>query len=356
MSKYILVAMAFALMHTSSFGQGTNKDKDDSEVTFLPHYKGEVVNKISGIPSSNAAKVFSVLSSWQPFRSPQGFKLTAYGDNVHLEVMAEPYLSQDGLTLTNGGASLNVYFNDPSKIFGLSVVGDIYIKPQKMAEFYSYPIYYNGNYETTVVVKTHKPLFVPVTQEEFLKALIAEEEKKQKDYGPAMPADEYQKEIEKAYRELLKTDKKAAVEFKKEMEGAAKEYAASLKQNNQAPDMLTSLKMELQNLSGQERQQQAYYVLGAMEKYGNFSGLVPESDREQGEPLVRPNYNLIEKGKGAIQLMVMRWNIKTEAIENESSPRLYTPKQDIGYELSDNRIAELYNSSSIWARIFALVR
>ena len=350
MNKHILYIVAFALMHMPSFGQDTNEEENG--VTFLPHYKGEVVNKISGIPSSNAVKVFSVISSWQPFISPQGFKLTAHGDNTQLEVMVEPYFSQDGITLTNGGASLNVYFNDPLKIFRSSVVADIYIKPLKVAEFYGYPIYYNGYFETTIIGKSHKPLFVPVTREEYLKALIAEEEKKQKGYGQTMTADEYQKEIDKTYRELLKTDKQAAAEFKKEMEGVVKEYAAS----NKTPDVISLLKEELQNLSAQERQQQAYYALGAMEKYGNFSGLVPESDKGQGEPLVRPNYNLIEKGKGSIQLMVMRWNIKTEVIENESSPRRYTPKQNIGYELSDNKIAELYNSPTIWARIFSLVK
>lgn len=355
MKKHILVVMALVLMHISSFGQG-NKDKDDSEVTFLPHYKGEVVNKISGIPSSNATKVFSVLSSWQPFISLEGFKLTAFGDNTHLEVMAEPYFSQEGLTLTNGGASLNVYFNDPSKIFDAPVVADIYIKPSKAAEFYGYTIYDNGRFETTAIIKNHKPLFVPVTQEEYLKALITEEEKKQKEDGPEISVDEYRKEIEKTYRELLKTDKKTAEEFKKEMEGTDKEYAASLKQNNKLSNILATLRTELKNLLFQERQQQAYYDIGAMEKYGNFSGLVPESDKDQGEPLVRPNYNLIEKGKGNIQLMVIRWHFTTEPIENKSSPRRYTKKQGIGYELTDNRIAELYNNPSIWAQIFALVR
>lgn len=353
MKKHILPILALTLLQAPTFGQENSNAKDSDEVTFLPHYKGEVVNKISDKPTSNASKVFSVLSSWQAFTAPQGFKLTAFGDNAHLELMAEPYLLQDGITFANGGASLNVFFNDPSKVFHSSVVADIYLKPEKVADFYGFPVYSNGTFEVTVIEKTHKPLFVPVTQEEYLKALIADEEKKQKSNGPTMSAAEYQKEVDKTYRELLKTDKKAAAEFKKEMEGVAKEYATNL---NQVPDIISSLKMELQKLSPQERQQQAYYALAAIEKYGNFSGLVPENDKEIGTPLVRPNYSLIEKGKDTIQLMAMRWNLTTVTAEFQSAPRLYTRRQDIGYELADNMLTDLYNNSTIWTRIFALVR
>ncbi len=350
MKKQILLFLTIILSQLSILGQNktpfSDKIVEHNGVAFLPYCKGEVKNKITGNNNSNADKIFSVIASWQPFCPPQGFKLTAFGDNSYLELILDPYFLESGQAITNGGSSATIYFNAPSKIFDIPVVSDIYFKPEKTADFLGYPIYFNGRFETSAISKAQNPLFLPVTREEFLKDLIADEEKKQKEYGTGLSVDESLREMEKAYRELLKRDKVAAAEFKNEMD----DYAANLKQNIDTPDLVSLLKTELDKLSPSERKTQAYYSIGAMEKYGNFSGLVPESDKDSGNLLVRPNYSLIEKGKNSIQLIVVKWNLTTTNKEN-CSPRLYIPKQNVGYEIADNILSELYNNTDIWRQI-----
>lgn len=68
-----------------------------------------------------------------------------------------------------------------------------------MAEFYGHPVYFNGQYETTVIANNREPLFRQVTKQQYLEALIEDAERKQSSAESASH-DENIKEMEKAYR------------------------------------------------------------------------------------------------------------------------------------------------------------
>jgi hypothetical protein len=72
----------------------------------------------------------------------------------------------------------------------------------------------------------------------------------------------------------------AAAEFKAEIQKFRADMAGE--QNDDAPaGLLSSLKAELAKMSLAVRTQPAWYAVGVFEKYGNLSGLVPESGWEQ---------------------------------------------------------------------------
>ena len=63
-----------------------------------------------------------------------------------------------------------------------------------------------------MIYKGTAPLFLPVSREEYLTALINSEVEKQKEYDTAKSSGEISDEVGKAYQELLKVDKAAAAE------------------------------------------------------------------------------------------------------------------------------------------------
>jgi hypothetical protein len=124
--------------------------------------------------------------------------------------------------------------------------------------------------------------------------------------------------MEKSYRELLKMDAEAAAEFRLEIQKFRTDMAND--QNDDAPaDLLTSLKAELAKLSPAERKQPARYAIGAFEKYGNFSGLVPESNREEGTALVRlaPVYAGMTNNKDAINMLILSRNVGSDNAKSD---------------------------------------
>lgn len=319
-------------------------------VSFLPFRKGEVTREFSGGNNCHAARLFPIFAQCSEFNAPQGYRITARGDDRFLEMMLEPYFMEDGMVLTNGGSSLTVYFNDPARLFHLPVAGDIYPEPKQTALFNGYPVYFNGQTETTVIAHTTQPFWVPVTQQQYLEVLIVEEEARQGSQ-PAVTNDENLREIERTYQLLLKTDKAAAAEFKASME----EHVVALRSEETPKELLTMLRDELNQLPPAERNAPAYYSVGAMERYGNLSGLVPFADREWATALVRPNYSLVDKNNGSLQMMVLRWDLTTDN-ENPSIPRLYSNIQSTGYALADQRLLELYNNAEVWKQAGTHVR
>ncbi len=319
-------------------------------VAFLPFRRGEVIRKITGANNNPPAQCFPVFANFREFNPPQGFRLTVFGNDSYMELLAEPYIKEGQEVFTKGGSSLTLNFNDPNKLFHLSVVDDIYPKPIVVAEFYGHPVYFNGQYETTVIANNRGPLFRQVTKQQYLEALIEDAERKQRS-TPPVSHDENIKEMEKAYRLLLETDRAAAAEFKQSMD----DYIASLGEEQPAADLVTMLSNELNGLSPAELKEYAYYDIGAMERYGNFSGLVPNSEKDNATALVRPYYWLVEKNNSNIQLIILRWNLSTTE-HDPSAPRLYTSQKRSGYALTDQRMAELYHTAEIWKSIFNMVR
>lgn len=348
--------LLFVISNAAIFSQQYSyKTVTVGEDTFLPYLKGKIVNRINK-NDVLSQRIFIILQSQPSVNSPQGYEVEVYSDGTNrmLELSFMPYLLDEGETARKPGSVLSIYINEIAPIFGQplqSGIGDIYTAPTITGHFMGCPIYKQDGHEATVIYKGNEPLFLPVSQEEYLNALIQQEEQKYKKNGNSISIDENLKEIEKTYQELLKTDRITAEEFKEEMEN----YRKDLPRDNTAEDLATFYKKELARLSTSQRKQQAYYAIYAMEKYGNFSGLVPESDTENVLPLVKPNYKSISKNTNSnICLMVVKWKLCNKEYRN--SPRDYQPQNKSGYALTDDKISELYHNQTVWECIVELVK
>jgi len=294
------------------------------EDEFMPYCRGEVHTHFEGEMIQIMEKIYESITPWDTLNPPKGFEANFNGSNNVLDIIFASYLKQGNLKTIKSGAALSFYINDPVRVLGSPVVNNIFLQPIKVADFFGYPVYQNTQKEVTVISKNKTSLFFPVTQEEYLKQLIEVETVKQNNNSgnsKISDSDQILSEMEKGYKELLKTDPTSAAEFKTEIE----KFKADMVNNatDNIPDnMLTSLKKELDNLSPAERNKPAMYSLSAMEKYGNFSGLIP--DTEKGTALVKiaPEFSDLMNKKNALKLLVISWNV---GINNSTSdkPRLF---------------------------------
>ena len=201
---WILTTTVFA-QQRPPYSDKTVKTEDGS--LLLPYTKGEVKKNITGANRQTFDKICSIIIAWDSINPLQGMEIDCFGYEKRLEIYFRNYVSANGHKFTEeGGPHLEISINDPLSIVGKSVALGIYLCPQKTADFHGYPIYDDGR---IVVTKSKTPLYVPVTQEEYLKTLIAEEEKKASKYTPPGASD-YQAtllEMEKTYKKLLETDK-----------------------------------------------------------------------------------------------------------------------------------------------------
>lgn len=250
--------------------------------------------------------------------------------------------------MEEGGPHLEISINDPLSIVGHSVASGIYINPQKTADFYGYPIYNTGR-EVTIVTKAKIPLYVPVSQEEYLRALIAETAKKT---SPQPDKEDYQKqlqEMEKNYQELRKQDAEAAKEVRKAIDDLRKELNQKRDDNQSSIDPVTMLKNKLSAMTEEERKREAYY--GGED----ITGLVPYEQRKYGEELVRINPSLMhETSKSGIHLLVLSWTISSDNM-NSDKPRFYN-KKTYGYYHVDYLMSKLYENREIWRKVFDMVQ
>lgn len=357
--KSIAITTLLLLLTNVLFSQQRPHFSDKSiEVdgrVFLPYTKGEVVRKINGPQKSVFDEICSIITTWDSIAPPQGMKVFCSGFDNSLEIYFLPYLLEEGARFASeGGPNLKINVNDPLQMFGSPIVPDIYLCPQKTADFNRFPIYQTDHQEVTIVSKKNIPLFIPVSQEEFLKALIAKEEENAQNNSGS----DYQttfREMEQAYQKLLKTDKEAAKDFKQQID----EFRAESDKNGEGANMLdivALLKKELSDLTVEERKQQAYYAGSwAMEEYHNASGLVPYGSRDHGDALVRANPALIDNSsKDKIQLLVIGWSLG-RIPQNLDKPRFYNEGTE-GFLLADSKIAELYQQKKIWEQVFQMVK
>lgn len=340
-----LLLLAGTFAYSQQIPAGAVEMGDD---TFLPSRKGNVVNRLDRT-NSTAQKIFSILQSCSVIREPLGYEVKAISssENMNLQVFLMPYVFRDEEIMRLPGSSLTLHFNNINAIFALPVqsgIADIYTAPVISGEFRGYAIYEHEGQESTAIYKGSEPLFLPVSQEDYLQAVIQNEQKKQLSYGTSISVDESLKEMEKAYNALLKVDKVAAAEFKHEMDSYRKDAAL----NAETGDMVASCKRELARLSPEERKRQAYFAIFAMEKYGNYSGLVPLNDTANAKPLVKPNHKLMQPAKG-IGLLTVIWKLSDK--QYGGSPRFYDVKNTAGFALTDDRLLELYNNDALWDEI-----
>lgn len=359
MIKLFTLAILLIGLTTTAVAQQRPPFSEKTEVlnnrTFMPYTKGEVECKTSGVFKPEIDKIWAIIAAWDSIAPPQGLRVGCYGDDNFLEVVFCPYLFEENYRFAaESGSMLNMFFNDPLKIVGSPVAPGIFLCPRKTADFYSYPIYSNDQREVTVVCKKKLPLFLPVSQEEYLKALIT---KVGTDLSGNSGSD-FQttlREMEQAYQKLLKMDKEAAKDFKRELDNFKAEVNNS-EAGTAVIDPVAMLKKELSGLTAEQRTRQAYYAgASAMEEYHNVSGLVPYENRENADALVRLNPALIDaSAKDKIQLIVSCWSVGKSTVDSDK-PRLYNEGRK-GFSLADNLMKKLYDQKEIWDAIFAICK
>lgn len=349
-----LAIVAISVLMTPALWCQVERSYSDKTVTvgedvFLPFCRGEITARSEGA-SVTVKKVSEYLLSSDSIKFPVGYKVSCYSQSDIMDITLSPYTLFDGEKSAIGGAAVSLFFNNVSGLFRQPLVSDIYIQPVVTSDFFGYPVYFNGSCEITVIKKNSLPLFIPVSREEYLKALITKEELRMKDNNEGITEDETLKEMEKAYQQLLKTDREAAEEFKVQMD----EFAANLNQESSSTDLLTMLKNELSGLTPAERKSQAFYEPAAFERNGNISGL-SESDSEFAEPLVRPNTKAFSSTNGDIHIIAIQWAL-TSQTEDQSAPRLFSCRQKYGYCFTDRMLITLFNDRKTWEKVFELVR
>ena len=413
--------VAFAQEHP--FSDEVVTDSYGNEI--MPYARGEVRRLqnvlCSDFPtrfldsySSTLDKIMDFATNWDKLQPPQGFRASFYntfnvvynGDaykslsedpqpyNIsRLEIIFEPYYKSEtgkpAVAQIGISASGTLTINNPYLVVGSPVIADIYVCPRKTAEFYGFPIYQTNSDEITVVSKKQFPLFIPVTQEEYIKAHITfwereiaknrkeqqnpENEKSVREIVDGEKAGR-QKAMEEAYRELLKFDKNAAEELKKTMLELETELAANFAKdqeagyskndilendNSMARQTLAALQAELAAFSPAQREKQAHYHADAQGIYQNRSGLVPFEEakpRINCEPLVRINKKIVDANNPEPQLLVISWSILFSGAESHQSPRLFeSDKERYRAHAGDKSIAEFYKQHEIWQNIFGLV-
>ena len=351
---WILTTTVFA-QQRPPFSDKTVKTEDG--VLLMPYTKGEVKKNISGNYKPIFEKICSIITAWDSINPPQGMQIDCFGYEKRLEIYFRNYVYADGQRFPEeGGPHLEISVNDPLSIVGRPVAPDIYLCPQQTADFQKYPIYSIGVGEVTVVTKAKIPLYVPVSQEEYLKTLIAEAEKNAMKDSPTTSQDNDQatdQEMEKAYRKLLEIDKEAAENLKKEMLETKQQMLKTKEEmkhenidNPPLIDFVSMLKNELATMTDEEKKRNAYY--GGE----GISQLMPYEQRQYGEALVKINPAMVqETAKSGIHLLVLSWSVSADNAADEHKPYLYN-KGSKGYYHTDFLMSELYKNKEIWERIF----
>lgn len=352
----LLIFMCAMAMQTRSqlFSDQVVTIGDDN---FMPYTRGEIEKQFEGDRKVMMEKIFEIITSWDSIHPPRGFKVDFYGSSHSLDISFSTYVNEENTKFVKGGPSFSIFINDPFLICGSPEVNDIFLLPVKVADFYGFPIYQNTRQEITVISKINEPLFVPVSCQEYLKELIIAEENKQNTTGnqTVNSIEDILSEMEKSYKELLKINTAEAAVFKISMD----EFRAEQKNADagyKPVDMLQMLKRELEDMPLSQRNSPAYYSIGAIEQYGNISGLVPAEQATKEMALVRiaPAFNQWKENTSAIKLLVIHWNLGNDN-SIQDKPRYYHGGST-GFMLADNKMAQLYNQQNIWESIFKLLK
>ena len=366
---------------------------DESFSTTLPENKVNLYeNKITGIinlflnhslltpPTGFGVRLNKRITQWNKLIMPDDFpveeesKLTA-----EVEIALSPYFlfnNQPAIDFHNS-TLFNIYLNNPYNIAGTPLMADIYPCPRKVDEFYGADVFITDREEVSILNYSGKPIFLPVSQEEFIQTLITywkskiEIDKTENEYysqenkkfNSEEGLKQRDREFKIAYNELLKYDKNAAEELKKQYEEIQKLNSGDVDGMNINEAMtgsisfeqeqISKLKQELAEMSLYERNRQAYYSVDAFEDFNNVSGLLPESHKNGGDALVRINPQLIDDNIDAIQLVCIQWHLMN--IEHFDSPRLTRFSSNPG-RITDNKTLKLYSDKIFWNNLFEIIK
>jgi len=373
-TKLLIVVLAF-LISVSSFSQQLFSD----EVVFgmMPYTKGEVKQQvIFNNPfrlnyseqavvacKQSAQTIVSILSQWEKLQPPIGFEARfntsvqvfpddsfrdqkddqASKTSAIIELLFAPYISENTIGKFANyevASKVTIYINYLSGyVPGNAVVENIYVSPRRIADFHGVSIYQTARDEITIVAKKGVEPFLPVTREEFLQAEIRTQIKEQQK-NPLPEKAEYIKNIDDAYKALLKVDKLEAEKLKEE---ALKNMEVMF--TSEGVDLVKELKKEWLNMPESERKHQAYYSIYAMEKFRNASGLCPLNGFDEGEPLVKINHELLGmSGSGEIKLLVIN--------KQHIQPTVSNKEYDNVHQWN---MMQLYEQENLWRKTFDLV-
>ncbi len=355
---HLLLLFSCAAVISVAQGSFTDQTVTIGEDEFLPFCRGEVYQHFEGDKALLMKKIYGVIASWDSLNPPKGFEASFTGNNNMLDITFAAYVKQGNSKIVKSGAKLSFFINDLVRALGSPVVNQIFLQPEKIEDFYGSPVFQNTNSEVTVISKSKSSLFVPVTQGEYLQQLIeVESEKQNKNTGNNYQSDTDQilAEMEKSYKNLLKVDAMAAAEFKTEIQKFKNDMANP--ETDSIPEgFLTSLKKELDNLSPLQQNKPARYSIGAIEKFGNFSGLIPDDVSAEGTALVKvaAEFSGLIHEKNAIKLLVISWNVGNN--NSTSDKPSFFDGDASGFGLADYYMATLYHHQRIWENIRNLIQ
>lgn len=365
------------------------KGKYEAHVNdFLNSFNLEYDKRQESLLEGNLKKIISAFNKYEPLNPPQGLDATLFAyaaanefppvSKTRLTGTIELFImcyqeDQEGKPATRHETSsvLALYINNPSFLVGSPILDDIYPCPIKTGDFYSYPINKTGKGEVTVLTNIKRPLYLPVSREDFINRTIAYFQKKideangelkEKDSGltpkQAFEAGKKQrlKDYNIAYGKLMKMDPKQADEYKKSFEqmerdleeeiNKSDDYSVSKKDvinkgNSFLEQTISELHSELEALSPEERKQQAYYSVSGQDTH--ISGLVP-ADYEGADALVRVNPNLLDskRPQSDIQLIIVDWGAL--------KPREYNDGKE-AFNIENFFFAELSKNGTFWKSI-----
>ncbi|MDD3033964.1 MAG: hypothetical protein PHT25_05150 [Bacteroidales bacterium] len=345
MYRKTLTLIILLTISVTSYSQESYSDEPVliDEFNFLPNSRGEVKYILSGPWKTEIEKICSILSTWKGISPPKGFEALFSGISSSFELTFAAYIKEDGQKMTLSGPSITFSINNPADVFGMSVVDGIYIKPVENGYFHGFPKFSASRYETVVLTKLDTPLFVPVTREEYLKAMIA---RALKEYPESEKLTDTKvskeiEEMERVYRQLLEVDKAAAEEVKKGIEEMKKELKNMVTKDEDYYPAL--LKKELDKMDEQERRLPAYYSLSAIDDKISVSGLVRVNDNKNADTLVKVNPALVN-------ILGQTKSTRLLTIHFQQEPG------EKGFRLADSKIRELMNNESIWKKIYESIK
>lgn len=411
MKTFFALFILFVISLVPAAGQERFSDKPvkfpQYEFRFFPDYRGtfekslnEVFDpdgygydmKQENLLREKVKRTIQAFESYKPLNPPRGLKARLYALTEvrkfpssaapRLSAMLDLYLfsyaeDENGKPSTAGETAnwITLYYNNPALLTGTPVLENIYCTPLKTGNFFGHSVYETGRGEITLLTNSRRPLYIPVSQEEFLYAMINSVKKKRaeasedfsKEGSNLSAKEEYKKgkkqrldDFKKAYAEILRVDKATAAEYKKDFEQTEKELEAEMESN---PEMsvkpksimeqgdefyritLKSLTEELNSLSPAERKKQAYYSTAAMEE--NISGLVNEGNPD-GEPLIKINPDLFNSKlpQSEVQFIIVNWH--------GLKPSVYDGSRE-GYNLEKWFLTQLSKDESFWKSILNIL-
>ncbi len=406
--SFLIISLFFV---NGGLGQGSFSNKgiryDGFEDTFFPELNGTFEKKIVAASDqqfqgydkkteamflANLNKITSVFEKCPLMNPPIGLqveavtfpsiKKTFQNKASKLEAMIEIYVyayvaDENGNPgkFPESADYLSIYVNNLSMLTGAPVLEDIYIQPERTADFYGYPVNQTGRGEKIVLTKIKHPFYVPVSREDFLKATIRYWQKKieeSKSEGSQAGADrtaleeinegraQRLKNFEAAYAVLKKADPSAAEELKRDFEQTEKQlqqemdsnedYSVSKRDVNAEGDKIIlqnikKLQEQLNTLSAKEKKEQAYYNSAQLEVNG--SGLV-SSNQPGAQALIRINHQLLDTtcSKSDIQLIILDWH--------GFDPKSYEGSKK-GFDLQKWFLAQLFKRDDVWEPIIQML-